>query len=129
MHLAKTLTAAVAALALSAPLALADELLADYVAFIGRDDLYNSKGARLSEPWQILRQDRANYHRFGISQPGDEWDPIFKDKGNRAIMERMVQQGNIEASAGRGIVQGGVMVRVKVYDNGSRDYVRVTVTR
>ena len=45
MHLAKTLTAAVAALALSAPLALADELLADYVAFIGRGDLYNSKGA------------------------------------------------------------------------------------
>ena len=44
-------------------------------------------------------------------------------------MERMVQHGNIEASAGRGIVQGGVMVRVKVYDNGSRDYVRVTVTR
>lgn len=129
MNLAKTLVGALTALALSTPVAAADELLADYVAFIGRDDLYNSKGARLSEPWQILRQDRANYHRFGISQPGDEWDPIFKDKSNRAIMERMVQHGNIEGSAGRGIVQGGVMVRVKVYDNGNRDYVRVTVTR
>ena len=129
MTLAKTLLGAVAVLALSAPLALADELLADYVAFIGRDDLHNSKGARLSEPWQILRQDRANYHRFGISQPGDEWDPVFENKNNRAVMERMIQHGSISPSAGRDIVRGGVMVRVKVYDGGKRDYVRVTVTR
>ncbi|MEP2714936.1 hypothetical protein [Pseudophaeobacter sp.] len=129
MKLAKTLIGALTALSLSAPAALADDLLADYVAFIGQADLHNSKGARLSEPWQILRQDRANYHRFGISQPGDEWDPIFKDKGNRAIMERMIQHGSISASAGRDIVRGGVMVRVKVYDNGKNDYVRVTVTR
>lgn len=120
---------AAAALTLSTLPLRADELLADYVAFIGQDDLYNSKGTRLSEPWQILRQDRANYHRFGVSQPGDEWDPLFQDKGNRAIMERMVQHGSIAQAAGRSIVQGGVMVRVKVYDNGSRDYLRVTVTR
>lgn len=124
----KMILAAALAVLSSSPV-LADDLLADYVAFIGQDDLYNSKGARLSEPWQILRQDRANFHRFGISQPGDEWDPIFQDKGNRAIMERMVQHGSIAQGAGRSIVQGGVMVRVKVYDNGSRDYVRVTVTR
>ncbi|EBA18704.1 hypothetical protein RSK20926_13314 [Roseobacter sp. SK209-2-6] len=124
----KVILAAVALTLSTFPLR-ADELLADYVAFIGQDDLYNSKGTRLSEPWQILRQDRANYHRFGVSQPGDEWDPLFQDKGNRAIMERMVQHGSIAQAAGRSIVQGGVMVRVKVYDNGSRDYLRVTVTR
>ncbi len=129
MKIANMILAAAAALALSAPIAKADDLLADYVAFIGRDDLYNSKGARLREPWQILRQDRANYHRFGISQPGDEWDPVFQDKGNRAIMENMIRRGSIAQAAGRSIVQGGVMVRVKVYDNGSRDYVRVSVTR
>ncbi|MGR3623716.1 hypothetical protein [Pseudophaeobacter sp.] len=129
MKIANMILAAAAALVLSAPIAKADDLLADYVAFIGRDDLYNSKGARLREPWQILRQDRANYHRFGISQPGDEWDPVFQDKGNRAIMENMIRRGSIAQAAGRSIVQGGVMVRVKVYDNGSRDYVRVSVTR
>ncbi|CUH89566.1 hypothetical protein PH5382_03513 [Phaeobacter sp. CECT 5382] len=129
MKIGKTVLAAVAALALSTPCAMADELLASYVAFIGRDDLYNSKGARLTEPWQILRQDRANFHRFGISQPGDEWDPIFKDVNNRATMESMIQYGSIEASAGRNIVKGGVMVQVDVYDGGARDYVRVSVTR
>ncbi|MEP1329009.1 hypothetical protein [Pseudophaeobacter sp.] len=129
MKIGKTVLAAVAALALSTPCAMADELLASYVAFIGRDDLYNSKGARLTEPWQILRQDRANFHRFGISQPGDEWDPIFKDVNNRATMESMIQHGSIEASAGRNIVKGGVMVQVDVYDGGARDYVRVSVTR
>lgn len=129
MKIGKSVLAAAAALILSTPCAMADDLLASYVAFIGRDDLYNSKGARLTEPWQILRQDRANYHRFGISQPGDEWDPVFQDANNRATMESMIQRGSIEASAGRNIVKGGVMVQVDVYDGGSRDYVRVSVTR
>lgn len=128
MKVIRQMMAAAMVAGLAAP-ALAEDLLADYVAFIGEDDLYNSRGARLTEPWQILRQDRANFHRFGVSQPGDEWDPIFADKGNRAVMERMVQHGSIAPRAGRNIVEGGVMVRVKVYDNGSRDYVRVTVTR
>lgn len=125
----KTIACALSALLLTAPTVMADEMIASYVAFIGQDDLYNSKGARLREPWQILRQDRANYHRFGVSQPGDEWDPIFKDMNNRAIMENMVRRGSIEASAGRNIVKGGVMVQVDVYDGGSRDYVRVRVSR
>lgn len=129
MNLVKTMVSAVTAMMLAAPAVVADELIASYVAFIGQDDLYNSKGARLSEPWQILRQDRANYHRFGVSQPGDEWDPVFKNVNNRATMEGMIQRGSIEASAGRNIVKGGVMVQVNVYDGGARDYVRVKVTR
>ena len=62
---------------LAAVPAAADQMVGQYTAFIGQDDLYNSKGKRLTEPWQILRQDRAKYHRFGVSQPGDEWDPYF----------------------------------------------------
>lgn len=99
---------------------MADSLIGQYTAYIGRDDLYNSSGARLSEPWQVLRQDRANYHRFGVSQPGDEWDPFFADIDNRAAMERMVMNGYINPSAARNLVNGGAMVVVRIYGDGGR---------
>ena len=106
----------------------AQELVGQYTAFIGQDDLYNSSGARLSEPWQVLRQDRANFHRFGVSQPGDEWDSFFGSIDNRAIMERMVMNGHIDQGAARNLVNGGAMVRVEIYGSGSTGrFVNVTV--
>ncbi|PYG28506.1 hypothetical protein [Pelagimonas varians] len=119
-----------ATLAFAATVAQADQLIGSYVAYIGQDDLYNSKGARLSEPWQILRQDRANYHRFGISQGGDEWDPFFGSIENRGIMERMIMNGSIEPAAARNLVRGGATVFVRIYGTGNQGrYVNVTVTR
>ncbi|SOC12233.1 hypothetical protein SAMN05877809_10635 [Rhodobacter sp. JA431] len=110
--------------------AAAQEVVGAYVAYIGTDDLFNSRGQRLSAPWQVLRQDRANFHKFGLSQPGDEWDPFFGDVNNRAAMERMVMNGSIEPAAARKIMAGGATVFVRIYGYGSRgDYVRVTVTR
>jgi hypothetical protein len=111
----------------AAPVA-ADTVIGQYVAYIGRDDLYNSSGARLTEPWQVLRQDRANVHRFGVSQPGDEWDPFFGSIENRAIMERMVMNGYISPIAARNLVNGGAMVVVRIYGSGSAGrYVQVDV--
>ncbi len=116
------------ALLLAAP-AAADDLVATYRAYIGWEDLHNSKGQRLTEPWQILRQDRANYHRFGIAQPGDEWDPFFADINNRAIMERMVMNGYIDPVAARDLVAGGAYVVVEIYGVGTAGRsVRVTVS-
>ena len=128
-RISKPLLGMLTALLLGPTVAHADEVLADYIAFIGQDDLHNSKGTRLREPWQILRQDRANYHRFGISQIGDEWDPLFSDKSNRAVMENMIRRGSIAPAAARDIVRGGVMVRITVYDNGTHDYLRASVSR
>ncbi|MDT8855781.1 hypothetical protein RNZ50_12290 [Paracoccaceae bacterium Fryx2] len=82
--------------------------------------LYNSDGARLGQPWQVLRQDRANFHRFRIRQEGDESDPFFGDANNRAAMERMVMNGRIERSAARRIVAGGAVVRVQIFGQGGR---------
>lgn len=107
------------AVLMSAP-ANAQSLVGQYTAYIGSDDLYNSRGARLWEPWQILRQDRANYHRFGISQPGDEWDSFFGSIDNRAAMERMIMNGYINPQAARNIVNGGATVVVRIYGSGSR---------
>ena len=125
----KRIIAGLLAACLAAPLA-AQELIGQYTAYIANDDLYNSSGARLSEPWQVLRQDRANYHRFGIRQPGDQWDPWFGDIDNRAAMERMVMQGRIDPVARRNLVNGGAIVEVFIYGrNGVGTYVDVNVYR
>jgi len=115
-------------MSLSSLPAVAQDIVGSYVAYIGRDDVYNSSGTRLNQPWQILRQDRANFHRFGISQRGDEWDSFFGSIDNRAIMERMVMNGSIDRAAAQGIVRGGATVFVRIYGRGSRgEFIRVTV--
>lgn len=108
----------------------ADSLIGSYVAYIGRADLYNSSGARLTEPWQVLRQDRANYHKFGISQPGDEWDSFFGSVDNRAAMERMIMNGRIDPGAAQILLNGGATVFVRIYGEGSIGrHVQVTVVQ
>lgn len=122
-------TWAIAALLAFAAPATAQDLIGSYWAFIGNQDLYNSKGARLTAPWQVLRQDRANVHKFGISQPGDEWDAFFGSIDNRAAMERMIMNGSIEPSAARIVMQGGATVFVRIYGSGNHGTsVRVTVS-
>lgn len=104
------------------------QLIGRYRAWIGNHDRFASDGFPLNQPWQVLRQDRANVHRYGIVDPRDEGDPFFGSANNRAIMERMVMNGRIEPAAGRRIVAGGVMVTVSIYGRGSSgDYVNVQV--
>ncbi len=104
------------------------QVIATYQAYIGGPDLYNSSGKRLDKPWQILRQDRANVHRFGKSQRGDQTDPFFDSAKNREIMERMVANGSISPSAARRIVEGDVIVEVDILGDGDHGHaVAVTV--
>ncbi|WP_354555499.1 hypothetical protein [Rhizobium aquaticum] len=107
--------------------ASADELVDEYNAYIGRDDLYNSNGERLREPWQIIRQDRANYYKFGIRQRGDEPDEFFASVDNRAKAERMIRDGTITREARRLLLQGDCMINVKVYHDRDGDYLEITV--
>lgn len=89
--------------------------VAEYVAFIGDADLYSSNGERLSAPWQVLRQDRANYHRYGIRQAGDQGDPLFDNIEDRALMEAYVRDGYISPQAAADIMRGGATVVVRAY--------------
>lgn len=124
----KTVYVAALLAALHVTPAFADELIGSYSAYIGEDDLYNSNGERLTKPWQILRQDRANFHKYGISQRGDEDDDFFASAENRANMEYMVQHGKIARSAAKALVRGDVMVTVEIYGSGGTgDFVNVTV--
>lgn len=113
------LLAAALCLLLALP-AAAQELIASYTAFIGEADLYNSNGQRLREPWQILRQDRANFHRFGIRQFADEYDPVFASMEARAQMESLLRRGHITPQARQAILRGDTIVHVQVWGRGQR---------
>lgn len=111
----------------SAGAAKADELLENYSAYIGQDDLYNSSNVRLTQPWQVIRQDRANVHRFGIRQPGDETDSFFSVTRNRDLAERMIQHGRIEGSAARRLLDGDVRIHVEIWRGAGGDYINISV--
>lgn len=95
-----------------------EQVIERFRVFIDTQDLYNSQGERLSQPWQIIRQDRANYHSFGVRQRGDEGDSFFASAENRATLEQMLRRGHISAEAAREIIAGNVMVEVEIIGEG-----------
>lgn len=120
-------TAFAVVLAVSAGAARADELVESYGAYIGQDDLYNSSDERLTQPWQVIRQDRANVHRFGVSQPGDDLDNFFASARNRELAERMIRSGRIERSAARRLLEGDVQIYVEIWRGAGGDYINISV--
>lgn len=112
---------AIALILATAPVAAsAQALIGAYSAFIGEDDLYSSTGQRLGEFWQIIRQDRANYHRFGLRQRGDNGDAFFANANNRATLEQLLRNSDTQPSTRRLIVNGNVPVYVEIFGYGNR---------
>jgi len=87
-----------------------------YYAKISENDKYNSYGDRLRSVADILRQDRANYHRFFIRDREDSGDRFFGYKRNRARMASMLRNGYISRATRNAILYRNPVVRVVVYD-------------
>ena len=96
------------------------DVIDSYTAYIGRDDLYNSSGARLAKPWQIIRQDRANFHAYNLRDRGDETDSFFADAVNRQGLEDMLSNGSMSRDAQLMILRGECWVNVQIFGQGSR---------
>lgn len=105
----------------------AQQLIETYQAYIGKQDHLNSNGQRLTSAAAIIRQDRANFHRFGIRDPGDEDDSFFGDVGNRSALENMLERGRAVPGVISQIVYGTPLVRVEVWRGSAGPYVTVTV--
>lgn len=107
-----------AGIALAATLgtAKADQLLGSYVARISDNDHHASDGYRLDTAAQMVRQDRANWHKFGRGDAEDEDDGWFGSTSSRANLERMLNKGSAMSQATRrAIVNGEPVVEVQVY--------------
>ena len=121
-HFAAFVVALFAAFSLSGSVyaqPLQDEPIAFYEAYIGTQDLYNSRGVRLSTAQQVLRQDRANVHKFGIWQPGDQLDPIFGSYEARDVMTWILERDGLDPQVANAIMGGDVMVYVEVWGHGN----------
>ncbi len=115
---------AVAALAAMLGSAQADQLLGTYVARISDDDHHASDGYRLDTAAQMVRQDRANWHKFGRGDREDQDDPWFGSTAARAKFERMLDKGSaMNQATRRAIANGEPVVEVEVY----RQSVRVRI--
>ena len=105
----------------------AQTLVESYTAFLSEADHFNSNGQRLTSAAAIIRQDRANFHRFGRGDAGDEGDSFFADINNSAAMERMLERGRATSGAISAIVNRTPLIRVDIYRDGEGHFIRVTV--
>lgn len=98
--------------------ASADTYLGSYVARIGENDHYASDGYLLDTAAQMVRQDRANWHKFGVPDAEDENDSWFGDTESRAWLEKALNRKSAMNQATRkAIVNGYPLVQVDVYQN------------
>jgi hypothetical protein len=101
--------------------AMTQQVIDSYVAVIGQQDRTNSSGTALTQPAQILAQDRANFHRFGIRQAGDTADRTFLTAEGRAQMAGLLGNGFVEPAAAQAILGGqNAPVLVEVLGSGGR---------
>jgi len=108
-------------------IAQAQQMIGSYVALLGEADHFNSNGQRLTSAAAIIRQDRANFHRFGIKDPQDEDDAFFADEANRAALEQMLERGRADPGVISRIVNSTVLIRVDIYRDASGPFIRVTL--
>ncbi|MEL7686413.1 hypothetical protein AAG596_02835 [Citromicrobium bathyomarinum] len=94
-----------------APLKLAGQ----YRAFLYEPDHQAATGGRHTEAWQVLREDRVNFHARDVSQADDQTDPVFGEAANRERIEAMVANGNLTEQSARKIVERNVLVAVDIY--------------
>ncbi|TIO31177.1 hypothetical protein [Mesorhizobium sp.] len=99
----------------------ADEMLGSYVARISHRDHFASDGYALGNAAQMVRQDRANWHKFRRRDSDDENDVWFRTNGQRTELQRMLERsGAMNGSTRRAIVNGEPLIQVDVYTNRVR---------
>ena len=108
--------------------AVGDDLVAAYSARLSRQDHYASDGVPLESPAAVIRQDRANYHKFHRTDDEDEFDEFFDSADHRAMLERALERGHTPRTAYRAIMNGTPYITVTVYRDRGGYYVDVKVS-
>lgn len=124
-HLVPTTLFLAGCLCLSGMMAEAAQarFLCSYRAQISDNDKFNSRGEPVvrgynkSSVAMAIRQDRANFHKFGVRDPEDTGDCVFHRQGARERLQRMLQSGRITQRAMHAIRDGNPVIDVDVYDN------------
>lgn len=112
------LAASALLLALGFPASAQQDYLGSYMARISAQDHRASDGYPLDTAAQMVRQDRANVHRYGRVDAEDEDDPWFGSADARARLERLLnQRGAMNQQTRQAIANGEPVIQVDVYRN------------
>jgi hypothetical protein len=99
-----------------------DVIVASYKAHLSSQDHFSSNGSRLSNAAAVIRQDRANFHKFGLRDAQDQSDDFFANSSNRKALEQMLKRGNISPGLSEAIINGRPFVIVKVIRTSTGPY-------
>lgn len=121
-RLARLVLAVALLLAGSATLAQAQQF-DSYCAQISEQDKVASDGYPLTDAGSILRQDRANYHRFGKADDLDQTDLTFASSQARAAIPAMLDAGATDPSVLKAIVNDYPFVCMDVFAKSIDAYI------
>ena len=102
--------------------AMADRYLCTYSARISEWDKLNSQGRslvsgyNLSSVAAVIRQDRANFHKYNRRDPEDTNDCAFSSPRNRQLLENFLRHGSVTKGSLHRITDGTPLIEVDVYD-------------
>ena len=97
-------------------------IVTSYKAHLSAQDHFSSNGSRLSNAAAVIRQDRANFHKFGLRDAQDQSDDFFANASNREALEQMIKRGNISPILSQEIINGRPIVIVKVIRTSTGPY-------
>ncbi len=98
-------------------MASAESLLFEYYATLSPRDTYNSSGQPLNDVCAIVRQDRANVHKFG-NPDSDTPDKFFTTSSRRAMISGKCEYSRSHHTVERIRSQYIGFVLVRVYGSG-----------
>lgn len=103
------------------------ELIQSYVAHLTERDHVSSAGATLTTAAEILRQDRANVHKFNKKDAADEVDRFFTSADNRQLLGVLLAKGDMEKATESAIINGNPSVVVTLNASGKTGEEYLTV--
>jgi hypothetical protein len=91
-----------------------------YEARLSAQDHTSSDGSKLTDVASILRQDRANYHKFKKRDAEDQSDAFFSSAKNRELIDsyfkNVYSDNPMSAKDKQAILNGTPLVRVSLVD-------------
>ena len=88
-----------------------------YRARLSEADHYNSKGRPLASAAGVVRQDRANYHKFGLGDIDDTDDQTFHDRKKRGWLSAQLDRIEFDRTeTAKKIMDGTPLVEVVVWE-------------
>ena len=101
---------------------VAEELIAEYLAWLDARDTVTSRGVKLKSFGAVLAQDRANFHQFGIRQDLDTDDPVFGSRDMREKLPDFYKAGRpVETYIHTDVMSGrGHYVIVRIFGSNGR---------